>query len=104
MAKRFHSALRNMTVVGANGRVLGELEDIEIDEQSWRMTNLIVRVRSDAVTELGLEKPFWSHARVAVPVDQVSGTSDVILLRASVEDMARMVAVADAEKDVEHPR
>lgn len=97
MAKRFHSELRGMKVVGSNGRVFGEVDDLEIDEQTWRATHIIVRVKSDAVTELGLDKPFWSHARLPIPIHQVSGASDVLVLRSSLEEFAQLIRLADAE-------
>jgi sporulation protein YlmC with PRC-barrel domain len=86
-----------MSVVGANGRVFGDVDDIEIDAETWRMTNLIVRVSSAAVLDLGLDKPFWSRARLSVPVHQVSGATEVVVLKSSLGEFAQMIAAAVAD-------
>lgn len=98
MVKRAYGELRGMKVIGAGGRIVGEVDDIELDVTTWRMASLVVRVQSDALAELGLAKPFWSHARLKVPVLQVSGATDVVILHSSVADLAELVAAADAEQ------
>ncbi len=95
--KRFHDQLRGLKVVGANGRAFGDVHDIEIDEATWQVKSLIVRINSDVVTDLGLEKPFWSRARLSVPVNQVSGATDVVVLRTSIEELVQLVAAAESE-------
>lgn len=87
-----------MKVVGSEGGVFGDVDDVELDLATWRMTSLIVRVTAEAVTSLGLEKPFWSRARLSVPVHQVAGATDVVVLRSSLEEFAQLIAAADADK------
>lgn len=99
MTKRFHGELRKMTVVGASGRVFGDVDDVVIDETTWQATRLIVRVSSDAVADLGLEKPFWKRARLQIPTHQVVGASDVMVLRSTLEEIAQLVAMAEAEPE-----
>lgn len=99
MPKRFHDELRKMNVVGSSGRVFGDIDDVEIDETTWRATQLIVRVSSEAIADLGLEKPLWKRARLAIPIHQVAGTSDVVVLRSTLDEIAQLVAIADAERE-----
>ncbi len=96
MIKSFHDDLRGKQLVGASGRVLGEVEDIEIDYETWRITNLVVAVNSGIVADLGIEKPFWSKARIAIPVHQVSGATETVVLRSTVEELGSLIAAAKA--------
>ena len=99
MKKRFfHSELRGMRVVGANGRSFGDVDDLDVDVESWRIASVIVRVSSTAVVDLGLEKPFWTHARLTIPVDHISGASDSLVLRTTLEEFAQLLAVAKADE------
>lgn len=85
------SQLRGRFVVGARGRLIGVVDDIEIDPASWVATALIVRVDASAVSALGLEVPFWSRARLRVPVDHVDEVTDIIALRMSVDELSTWV-------------
>ncbi len=81
-------------MVGASGRVLGEVEDLEIDYATWRITSLLVVVNSTVVADLGIEKPFWSKARIAIPIHQVSGATETVVLRSTVEELGQLIASA----------
>jgi sporulation protein YlmC with PRC-barrel domain len=97
LTKTFGDEVRGMQVVGSSGRIFGVIEDLSIDESTWRGAALVVRVRSNAVSDLGLEKPFWSSARVEIPIHHVSATSDVVVLRTSLEEFAQLIALAHAD-------
>ena len=56
--------------------------------------DLVVRISSDVVTELGIEKPFWSHARLEIPIHQVSGATEVVVLRSTIAEFAQLIAIA----------
>jgi sporulation protein YlmC with PRC-barrel domain len=94
MTSRKNSELRGIKVVGASGRIFGMIDDILIDTETWRVTHLVIQVSSDAVTDLGLEKPFWSHAMLEIPIHQVAGASDAVILRSTVAEYAAMIASA----------
>lgn len=97
MSKRFQTQMVGMKVVGANGRMLGDVDDLVIDEETWRVTGLFIRVNSDAIGELGLEKPFWSRARFEVPVSHVAGATDIVVLRTTLAEFANLIASAEVE-------
>ncbi len=94
---RVISELKGISVVGAGGRVLGDVVDVDVDVATWRVAQVIVRIHSDAVEALGLKKPFWSRAQVALPVSHISGVSDVIVLRSSATELAELMGTAAPE-------
>lgn len=85
-----------MKVVGANGRTFGEVDELDVDVESWRIASIIVRVSSTSVTDLGLDKPFWTHARLTIPVEHISGASDNVVLRTTLDEFAKLLAGAKA--------
>lgn len=88
--------LREMAVVGAGGRVLGHVEELEIETDGMRLATFQVRVASQAVTDLGIKKPFWSHATLVVHARDVEAVTDVVVLRLTLEELAMRVDAAAA--------
>ncbi len=94
---RVQHELKGIVVVGAHGRVVGEIDDVEIDPSAWRVTGIVVKVDAEAVVQLGLKKPFWSKARVTIPIDHVSGVTDVLVVDVPLERLGALLADARAE-------
>ena len=81
--------LRGLKVVGSGGRILGEIEDLEVDSETWHVENLFLRVRGSIVSDLGLPRPRWKRAHVSLPARHVSGVQDVVVLDVTVEEFAQ---------------
>ncbi len=86
-----------MAVVGAGGRVFGTVDELEIDTETLRISTLTVRIKSEAVAALGIEKPFWSHATLVVHAPDVQAITDVVVLRYTIEQFAERLGSAHAE-------
>lgn len=86
--------LRAMAVVGAGGRVFGTVDELELDTQTLRLSSLIVKVNSAAVTALGIDKPFWSSAKLVVQATDIHAITDVVVLRLTIEDFASRLGSA----------
>lgn len=68
--------LRGLKVIGAGGRIFGEIEDLEVDVGSWHVENLVLRVRGSVVRDLGIPRPRWRRAHVSVPARHVRAGQD----------------------------
>lgn len=86
-----------MAVVGAGGRVFGTVSELEIDTDTLRISSLTVRVNSEAVASLGIDKPFWSHAVLVVHASDVQAITDVVILRLTIEEFSARLGSATAE-------
>ncbi len=89
--------LRAMSVVGAGGRVFGTVDEIEIDTEGLRVVSLVVRVNSAAVADLGIDKPFWSSAKLVVNARDVQGVTDVVVLQLTIEEFSQRLGNATAQ-------
>lgn len=99
MNRRFLEGMRGLTVIGSGGRLLGELVDLEIDDTTLQVVGLILKVESAAVEGLGLTKPFWSRAYVMIPAGYVGAVTDVILLKASLDQIGEQIKAASASDE-----
>lgn len=89
--------LRKMSVVGAGGRIFGTVNELEIETAGLRVVSLVVRVSSDAIAALGIEKPFWTHANLVVDAKDVQGVTDVVVLRLTIEEFAQRLGNVTTE-------
>ena len=86
-----------MAVVGAGGRVFGHVEELELETDTLRVESLHVQVTAAAVSDLGIKKPFWSHATLVVPARYIQAITDVVVLRLTIEEFAERLGTANAK-------
>jgi len=82
-----NNVLNGKRIVTQDGRVVGEIESLFVDVESWRVTDLSVKVRKDVLEELKLKRPFIGTQIIRIPTDQISGTSDQVVLRPAFSGM-----------------
>jgi sporulation protein YlmC with PRC-barrel domain len=71
--------LNDKTVIGSEGFILGEVEGVNVDLNTWRASLLHVRLSDEAAAALGLRKPF-SKTTICLPINFVKSVGDVITL------------------------
>jgi sporulation protein YlmC with PRC-barrel domain len=91
--------LKGMSVVGAGGRVFGEVIGVDVDAVTWRVPTLTVGLKSAIVADLGIDKPFWSRAHLVVHVEDIQSVTDVVVLGLTTEEFARRLGGATPSKD-----
>lgn len=79
--------LTGRMVITSDGHTLGDVADVVIDVDRWAVVALRVRLLTAATNELELKKPWFGSARITIPVEQVRGLSDTVVLRASFEQL-----------------
>ena len=97
MGLKHFRELVGKSVVGSTGRVFGIIDDITLDTDSWKVASIAVKVRSQAVSELGLTKPLWKSARVEIPASVIGAARDVVILTVSLEQFAERLKTAVPE-------
>ena len=63
--------LRGKKVFAANGMEIGELDDVEIDENTWAIKTLYVILRDDVAKLYGIKTGFRKEAIVPIPASYV---------------------------------
>jgi sporulation protein YlmC with PRC-barrel domain len=100
MVTTFH-ALKNLDVVDAGGLTLGHVVDVELDADEWKIKALIVRLERSVANRLGLHR-LIGNSDLALKIVYVHALGDTVLLRDSLDDLARIAPEASAE--AEHVR
>ena len=79
--------LAGKKVVGAEGYILGELESIEVDFETWQTKALNVKLNSDATAELGFQKSFLHKIIVSLPTQFINAVGEVVTLKAPIRSL-----------------
>lgn len=88
------------SVLGAGGRLIGDLDDLLIDDKTWTIVSLVVRLESQAIEALGVEKPFWRRARLSLPAGIAHEENGVLVLDLTLDEFSELLAGDAIEADV----
>lgn len=88
--------LRGRTVIGADGRAVGEVTTLFLDSDSWRVEALQVKLLKDIADELGASRTMFHAGNVEIATRLVQSVGDAVVLAVPVEGL-RTVLPADPE-------
>ncbi len=74
------SLLNGKKVIGAQGSILGVVEGVDVDLNTWCASTLYVSLSEEVAAGFGLKKPFMSKITVCLPTKSVKAIGDVITL------------------------
>ncbi len=77
----YEEALYGRSVIDSAGRVIGALEGLTIDTESWRVEAIRVKLRKEVTKEIGTSHSTFRAARQDVPVDFIRSVSDTLILK-----------------------
>lgn len=87
--------LRGLKIVGSESYILGEMNDVYADFDSWKATAFSVILSNEAAAELDFRKSFRRKVIICLPTDLIKAVGDVVTLTAPVRNLKDI-----AEKEV----
>lgn len=88
----FHE-LQALPVLDAAGERIGKVLDVEFDSADWTVKSIIVRLERAAADKLGMHRMLGS-VELALKIIHVHAIGDAVVLRDTVEDLARVAPAA----------
>ena len=88
-------------VVGSEGYILGEVDGIDVDLNTWQANAFYVNLSDEAIAELKFEKSFLSKVTVCLPTQLVKAVGEVLTLKEPIrnlEDIKKRGLFADFTK------
>jgi len=79
--------LEGKKVVGSEGYILGEVDSININSNTWQADTFHVNLSDEATAELGFKKPFLSKITVCLPTHLVKTVGDIITLKEPIRNL-----------------
>ena len=93
--------IRGKKVVGSEGYILGEMNDLHVDFHRWEATAFSVMLSDEATSELNFKKPFLRKVVIYLPTDLIDAVGDVITLKTplrSIKDIAEREMQFEGER------
>ena len=81
------SILDGKKVIGSEGYILGEVDGVDIDLNSWQANAFYVNLSDEATSELRLRKPFLSKITVCLPIQLVKAVGEFITLKDPIRNL-----------------
>jgi sporulation protein YlmC with PRC-barrel domain len=79
--------LRGKAVLTADGKNVGTLADLSVDEHTWHINSLVVEVDPAVASLFGVKKKLLKAARVKISTDKVEHLADVVKLRDALANL-----------------
>ncbi len=85
-------------VVGVNGDAIGEVKDVEFDNSTWKISDLLVKLTDKAASELGFTKISGGlgpvtltrgNKTVFMPVSLVASVGDIITVNKTLLEITQ---------------
>lgn len=79
--------LIGMRIIGQHGRDIGLIADMSADVETWQLQTLEVKLNRATLDELKLKRPWFGTQTIHVPVGEISGATDNLVLKCPLEEM-----------------
>jgi sporulation protein YlmC with PRC-barrel domain len=96
----YEEDMRGRAVIDGSGRVVGTIDGVLLDNQSWRVEAFRVRLKREAAALVGAEHRLLQAATLEVPVSLVHAAGDAVIL--NVPTMALRDLLPAEAADVTH--
>ncbi len=88
--------LSDKFVICAGGFDLGQINGVDIDSTTWRVTHIQVKLSKNASEDLGFKKRFGSST-VCVPVALISSVGDNVLLNKTLDELSKTPEISECK-------
>ena len=79
--------LLGMKIIGQHGREIGVITDMFADVETWQLQSLEVKLNRETLDDLKLKRTWFGTQTVRVPVSEISGATDNLVLKSTLEEM-----------------
>ena len=82
------SDLKGKGVLSQDGRICGEITDVVLDDASWSVPAIVVKLERELLELFAMKKPMFGSQTIRVQTGHVSGVGDKVILHKSLEDLS----------------
>jgi len=83
-------------VICAGACILGEVKGADVDTNTWKITQLYVKLTDIAAEELGYKRRFRGST-VCMPIKLVLAVADVVTIDASLKELSTNNEITDCK-------
>ncbi|MGQ9583127.1 MAG: PRC-barrel domain-containing protein [Thermoplasmatota archaeon] len=87
-------AIIGMKVVSTEGKILGKINDISMEMQSWKMPSLAIAVPRGVLDELKTKKPVLGKGKIILSMVHIKSIKDYVMLDTDYQGLSRILETA----------
>jgi len=84
--------LRGRTVIGSDGNAIGEVLAILLDNETWSVTGLRLRLRGQVASQIGVDHSLFRPSTIEVPISQIQSVGDAVVLSVAASGLSSQAA------------
>lgn len=88
------SSFMGMKVISTEGKILGKINDISMEMQSWKMPSLAITVPRDVLDELKTKKPVLGKGKILLSMVHIKSIKDYVMLDTDYQGLSRILETA----------
>ena len=89
----FSQAIKDKKVVGAKGLLIGQVEGVDFNADTWKVTHFLVRLEDEVVRQLGYKSGIRTKQNILIPVDAIDKIGDVVTIKSGIENLSDLERV-----------
>ncbi|WP_437509129.1 PRC-barrel domain-containing protein [Sorangium sp. So ce1099] len=87
MRLTYEEDVRGHSVVDAEGNVIGEVEQLYLDSESFKLAGVRVKLRAEAADVLGVQHGLFRAGVLDVPVEAIQSLGQAVVLRTEARSL-----------------
>jgi len=93
--------LRGRTIIGADGQVIGEIDALFLDSDSWCVESLQVKLGKNIADQIGADRSIFHAGALEIPVRMIQSVGDTVVLSVPVDGLRE--ALPSGQSAAAHP-
>lgn len=92
----FDDDLRGRAIIDGSGRVVGVVDGLLLDGESWRVEAFRARLRRDAADQIGVSHRTFRAATLDIPIALVHAAGDAVILNVPLGALHELLPAENA--------
>jgi sporulation protein YlmC with PRC-barrel domain len=80
-------SLRGKTVISADGKAIGAIAELFINQAEWHVESIRIELRSEIADRIGANRTIFHRGTIELPVSFIQSVSDAVVLSVDVEKL-----------------
>lgn len=85
--------LRGRTIIAADGQVVGEITDLFLECDTWRVESLQAKLGKDIADQIGADRSIFHAGTLEIPVRMVQSVGDTVVLSIPVDGLREVLPI-----------
>ncbi len=92
------SELVDYKISDSNGKDIGEVHELLLDEENWGIPEMIVTIKKDTLELMDMKKSLLSKTKLGISMEHVENIGDYIMLDTNADNLGEIIKEESVKK------